>query len=361
MSVINKMLQDLDRRQALGGVPEARVVRPSTAKPVGREWFWRVLVVLLAAALVWMGWVAIQLLPRKPLATDLAFTAAAQAHSRAAIRAVAPPIKEPKPAPAVEPPAAEAAPAEPARPAAEPASDALRLAFELQTPIRERVEPEPAKPQPTRTTPKAAAPPPAPKAIDKREIVRSAADSAEAHYRRAARYLNQGRVAEAEEQLAAALHADPVHAGARQAYVALLLEQQRIDPARRLLEEALAINPAQPTFALALARIHAEQRDYAAALEVMDRARPAARGADFHALRGALLQRLTRHGEAVEAYENAIRGGTALPTTWIGFGISLEALGRRPEAAQAYRRALAAGPIAPEAREYAESRAKALE
>ena len=37
-----------------------------------------------------------------------------------------------------------------------------------------------------------------------------------------------------------------------------------------------------------------------------------------------------------------MRGGTQPATTWVGFGISLEALGRRPEAAQAYRRALAA-------------------
>src|SRR5262245_57845379 len=65
VSVINRMLQDLDRRQALDG-PGAAVVRASTARPPSREWFWRVLVVLLTAALAWMGWVAIQLLPRQP-------------------------------------------------------------------------------------------------------------------------------------------------------------------------------------------------------------------------------------------------------------------------------------------------------
>jgi MSHA biogenesis protein MshN len=356
MSVINKMLQDLDRRQALGGAPDAAVVRPSITKAGGREWFWRILVVLLTAALAWIGWVAIQLLPRKPLATDLAFTAAAQAHSRAAIRtappAIKPAIEEVKPAP------------EPPKPAVESTSESLRLALELQTPIRERAEPEPVKPQPAKPAAVAPAKPkpaPAVNAIDKRDRLRSAADNAETHFRRAALLLNHGRVSEAEDQLVAALQADPAHAPARQTYVALLLEQQRIDVARRLLQEALAINPAQATFALGLARIHAEQRDYGAALEVMDRAGSVARNADFQALRGAVLQRLSRHGEAVSAYENAIRGGTQPATTWVGFGISLEALGRRPEAAQAYRRALAAGPIAAEAREYAESRARALE
>jgi MSHA biogenesis protein MshN len=307
-----------------------------------------------------VGWVAIQLLPRKPLATDLAFSAAAQAHSRAAIRtapAIKPAIEEVRPASVPAPPAAVEA-------SREPGSDALRLALELQTPIRERAEPEPVKPQPAKPAAVAPAKPkpaPAVNAIDKRDRLRSAADNAETHFRRAALLLNHGRVSEAEDQLVAALQADPAHAPARQTYVALLLEQQRIDVARRLLQEALAINPAQATFALALARIHAEQRDYVAALEVMDRAGSVARNADFQALRGAVLQRLSRHGEAVTAYENAIRGGTQPATTWVGFGISLEALGRRPEAAQAYRRALAAGPIAAEAREYAESRARALE
>jgi hypothetical protein len=56
-----------------------------------------------------------------------------------------------------------------------------------------------------------------------------------------------------------------------------------------------------------------------------------------------------------------LRDGGAPATAWVGFAISLEALGRRSEAAQAYRRALSVGPIAAEAREYAESRARALE
>lgn len=348
MSVINKMLQDLDRRQALGAAAETTRVRASAAQPSGHEWFWRVVAVLLTAALAWMGWVAIQILPRQPLATELAYQAAAEAQSRAAA----------KPAAAPAPVAQEV----------KPAAETLRLATQLETPVQEK-EPEPVKAEPVKPEPVKAAPArpkAAPKAaaktsLDKRDRTRSAADNAETHFRRAALLLNHGRVSEAEDQLVAALQADPGHAAARQAYVALLLEQQRTDAARRLLQQALAINPEHATFALALSRIHAEQRDYLAALEVMDRAGAVARNADFQALRGAVLQRLARHGEAIEAYQNAIRGSAQPASTWVGYGISLEAAGRRAEAAQAYRRALAAGPIAPEAREYAESRARALE
>ncbi len=361
MSLINRMLQDLDRRQALD-TADAGVVRASAAKPAGREWFWRVLVVLLTAALAWMGWVAIQLLPRKPIATDLAFLAAGEARARTPVKPAAPPVAEAA-APAPIAPVPETPPVVAAALVA-PATDALRLATELQTPIIEKPI-EPAKPAAAATKPKATAPAPKPAAkpsVDKRERVRSANDNAESQFRRAALLLNHGRVSEAEEQLVAALQVDPRHSAARQAYVSLLLEQQRISTARRVLQEALVLEPAQPTFALALARIHAAERDYAAALAVLDRAAPVGHGAaDFQAFRGAMLQRLGRHDEALVAYQNAVRDGTPPATAWIGYAISLEAVGKRSEAAQAYRRALTVGPIAAEARDYAESRARALE
>jgi len=336
VSVINKMLQDLDRRQALGSAAETSVVRAPTAKSGGHEWFWRILIVLLAAALAWMGWVAFQLMPRTPVVTELAFQAAAEAQSRAAAKQAPPPA----PAPAT-PAAAQAAPVEPSK----PASDSLRLAQQLETPVQARAT---ELPKPTE--------------VQQAQVpARSANSAADAHFRSAALLLNRKRVSEAEEELVAALRADAAHVPARQAYVALLLEQERVGVAHRVLHQGLAINPEQPAFALAMARLYVGQREYGAALEVLDRAGPVNASADFQAMRATVLQRLGRYADAVEAYQNALRGGTQPATTWVGLGISLEALGRRREAAQAYRRALTAGPIAAETRNYAESRARALE
>lgn len=316
MSVINKMLQDLDRRQALGAAAETTVVRASGEKASGHEWFWRTLVVLLAIALGWIGWVAMQLLPKKPIATELAFQAAAEAQSRAA----------PKPAPETPPTPSPVTP------------DALRLATQLETPLVEKTEPKPQAATPA-----------------------AGNSTAEAHFGRAALLLSHGRVTEAESELLAALRADASHIAARQAYVSLLVEQQRVGTARQVLQEALAFNPEHPAFAVALARIYAGQRDYAAALAVLDRAGAGTANADFQATRGTVLQRLGRHAEAVDAYQAALRGATQPPASWIGLGISLEALERKSDAAAAYRRALTAGPMEAQARDYAESRAKALE
>jgi MSHA biogenesis protein MshN len=363
VSLINKMLQDLDRRQALGAGADAGMARPAAANPQHREWFWRTVTVLLIVGVGWVLWTAYQLLPR-PLVTPLAFFAAEEARARPKPPAIKIeiPVKPPAPAVAVAEPVAVEPPrasAEAPRPATPPAAEPLKLAQEIETPMR---APAPAvkAPREPRAKPVAAAPAPKP-SVDKRDHARTPNDTAETHFRRAALFLNHGRVAEAEDQLTAALKADPSHAAARQAYVALLLERQRVDAARRVLQDGLAIDPGQPAFALTLARIHTAQRDYRAAIEALDRAGTHEQNPEFQAMRGAVLQRLARDPEAIEAFQAAIRGGAQPAATWVNLAISLETVGRKAEAVAAYRKALTAGPLAAEAREYAQARARALE
>jgi MSHA biogenesis protein MshN len=300
-----------------------------------------------------MGWVAIQLLPRKPLVTELAYRAASDALARVEPKPAAPaPVAQtalPAPVPAAPVPQPAAPVLEPAPAAAVPSfpafNESLRLETELRTPLAERAAP----PETAKATPAAKRP-------------KERLSPAETHFRRATVLLKDARAGEAEEHLQAALQVDPGHAAARQAYVSLLLEQQRISTARGLLLDTLAADPAQPSFALTLARIYAMGRDYAGALAVLDRASSGGQGAaDFQAFRGAMLQRLGRHEEALVAYQNSVREGTPPATAWVGYAISLEAVGKRSEAAQAYRQALTIGPMTAEAREYAESRARALE
>ncbi len=148
---------------------------------------------------------------------------------------------------------------------------------------------------------------------------------------------------------------------ARQAMVAILIEQKRLEEARRLLQEGIALNPARVQFSTVLARIFAERGEYVAALETLRAAKGAGENdAGFHALLGTVLQRLGRHAEAAEAYHHALRVSPQAGTTWVGLAISLEALGRGPDAANAYRQALAAGALPREVRDYAETRAQAL-
>jgi MSHA biogenesis protein MshN len=332
VSLINKVLQDIDRRQAAteGDSPLA-LGRAAVDEPAPRRGgFWAlagVLVVVIVGAGAWAAW---QMRPGKVVG-EAAFQQAAEAQKRA-LPSVSPPMVPP-PAPVVQAPVA-APPAVPEAPA---------------------TEAPPSKPA-------AATPHKRPKALPRREVRNtSASDAAETKYREAIALLNEGRVSEAQDRLAGALIADPSHVAARQAQAALLLEQERVDAARQILLDGLALDPTQSTFALALARIYTRERDFPAALEVMDRAGAAASRADFQALRGDVLRRMGRHAQAVDAFENAVRGGAQPGATWVGLGLSLEALGRRSEAAEAYRRALAAEPLTQKLRYYTEARLRLLQ
>lgn len=361
MSIINKMLQDLDRRQAgPAGVGAAQPhVQAVARQGAGHEWFWRTLAVLIVIALGWVAWVAYQMWPR-PVATDLAYKSAEEARAGAALVAGA----APKPAPApVVPPIVETPPAPAAPVAAAPVQaplppDTLRLAESIETPIV-----EPAAKVIAKAAPKVAAA--APKAerpkVERRDRLSSPAERAENEFRYAAAVLKLGRAGEAEAHFAKALDLDAAHRGARQALAAMHMERGELEAARSLLQEGLRLDEGQPDFAIALARILIERKDLQGALAALDGS--AAAGAavpEFHVLRGTVLQRLGRHAEAADAYRAALERQSAIPQAWLGLGISLEALHRRSEAAEAFRRALAAGPMNANVKSFVEQRIRAL-
>lgn len=355
MSVINKVLRDLDKRQAagVGGQTPPTSVRSVTATSAGHEWFWRSVAFLVLIALGWVGWVFYQIQPR-PLATELAHQAAERAARRPAVAKA--PVVAPAPVPVVQQPAPPAqAPAKPTPP------DVFRFAYRIETPIapkEPKAEPKPvAKPKAeTKKQPATEKP-----RFERRDVALTPVEKAEVEFRRGVDLLKRGRAAEADAAFRGALAADGKHRGARQAMVALRLERGDLDGASRLLREALAADPHQPEFAVALARIHVERANLADALAVLDDAAPAAESyGELHALRGTVLQRMGRHQHAADAYRAALRAQAATPQAWLGLGISLEALQRKPEAAQAFRNALAAGPVSAEVRTFAEQRIQAL-
>jgi MSHA biogenesis protein MshN len=158
-----------------------------------------------------------------------------------------------------------------------------------------------------------------------------------------------------------AIGIDPSHVPAWQALIALMLEQKRVDVARRLLQDGLALNPAQAQFALVLARILIDSRDHANALAVLAGASgPGATNAEYMAMLGTVHQRLGMHREAAEAFRAAVRLAPATGTAWLGLGISLEALDRRAEAVEAYRQAATSGVLQAELRAYAEGRVRQI-
>ena len=421
MSLINKMLQDLDKRHAAdgGGKTLPQQLRPVPARKDWRRVMWEVGAGLIVGV-GWVLWVQHQISPRS-VVTDLAFQPQAKRPQAAAgLQApAAPPAAQPPAAPAAAipaqaaappmPPAAAtpapqapavsaAAPALPATRSTEPAKmDLLKLATEITTPLdekgsgaRPRAERKPSAeaapaartahkaksgpetvaaiaPAPVSSSQKSDSGLPASRApgsvsIDKQMRTATPAERAENEFRKATGLLNQGRVAEGIDGYKSTLQQDAGHAAARQALVGLLLESRRIDEAQQFLQEGLSLNPDRSAYAMLLARIQVERGDLQGAHDLLSRhAGSAANNADYHAFDAALLQRLGRHKEAVSGYQAALRLTPGAGVWWMGMGISLQADNRDAEALDAFRRAKAAGGLSPDLLAFVDQRMKQLQ
>jgi MSHA biogenesis protein MshN len=185
------------------------------------------------------------------------------------------------------------------------------------------------------------------------------AQLAENRYRLGLRALQDGRVSEALAQLQHAVEIDPHHEAARQTLVTLLIENHWTDEAAQQLQEALALNPRQPGMAMLLARLQLENGG--PALDTLMRTLPyAGDNAEYQGFVAGVLQRAQRHGEAVEHYQAALKLAPQKGVWWMGLGISLQAEKRPSEARAAYNRARAASGMTPELQAFVDRKLEAL-
>ncbi len=399
MSLINKMLQDLDKRHAADGSGKTLTeqLRPVQSRKDWRRIAWEA-GAGLAIGVGWSVWVYYQISPRS-VVTDLVFQLQAKRPQLAAGTQVPTPRAPDAPAapapvavqasapqamPAAAAPAAANVPAPPAAKGGEVTNvDMLKLATEIGTPFNERKFAARSRDAPTGAARPAPGPgkagtgksvpggmaqtAPAHKAqdaasIDKRVHVPTQAERAENEFRKATDLLVQGRVAEAIDGYKSTLQLDAGHVAARQALVGLLLENRRIDEAQQFLQEGLALNPDRSAYAMLLARIQVERGDLQGAHDLLSKhARSAASDADYHAFDAALLQRLGRHKEAVAAYQAALKLAPRAALWWMGMGISLQAENRSPEALDAFRRAKSTGGLNPDLLSFVDQRMKQLQ
>jgi MSHA biogenesis protein MshN len=187
----------------------------------------------------------------------------------------------------------------------------------------------------------------------------SGAQRAEGEYRRALNALQDGRMTETVAALEQALRLDPGHEAARQTLVGLLIEAKRLDEAMRHLQAGLAMDARQPALAMLLARLQIERGG--SGIETLTRTLPyAGNNADYHAFLAGALQREQRHREAAEQYQVALRAAPGNGVWWMGLGMSLQADKRNAEALEAFQHARASGTLGPELQAFVERRLQQL-
>ena len=344
MSLINKMLQDLDARGTPDGRADAGGIRPVPDRERGVS---RALVfggaAGLTAAAIALGWVYWKRPAVPPVLVSVASTPAAPAAVPAAPPAPVA-VAEPAPAPVAE----TAAAPEPVFQAEEAPAPSKARPAELR-----RITGIPAKPA-MAPLPRTAAPTASERIVDGKQVTPQ--QRVENDYRRALAQLQEGRVSEAMAALQQTLQLDPRHQGARETLVRLLLEAQRPDEAARQLQLSLALDPKQPAQAMMLARLQLDKPNGGpAALETLMRSLPyAADNGDYRAFLAGVLQREQRYREAAEHYQLALQAAPDNSVWWMGLGIALQADNHPAQARQAFERAKGLQTLSPQLQAFVE-------
>lgn len=370
MSLINQVLQDLEKRHA--SEPELKSLPPHVrAIPEGPRSAHVALFVaaalivfaIIAAYLFFGGWLRHATSPTVaavPAPTAPVSAAPAVAGTKPALPAPEPVVQTQMVAPASRlsdalsfvpdsRPRRDTAP-KPAKPAAPNPPAKVKIPDEF----RAAIEPPPAviaaAPQPQPAVPRAPVPPapatPVPVAestvvIDKQVREMTSMQRAEVAFRKGVTQLQESRASAAETSFREALREDQNHVASRQALLGLLLEAKRNDEAEQLLKRALELNPRQPRHAMVLARLEVERGEVTGAINTMVAALPYVQSdPEYYAFLAALLQREGRQREAVDYYRAALRSAPGNALWLMGLGISLRATSQFAEARDAFQRAV---------------------
>lgn len=381
MSLINQVLQDLDRRHAEGGgVPSAVKALPATA---GDGRYWRVIAISAVAVVIVGGGAGVAAWSMRARAPSVAasetVTHAPTPVVMAAASAVKPVAVEAK----LDRPVAVAAAKVDGKPvdsvgtlrstdstkalAPSLGSAPQEAGRKPAAQVTERVEPaKPSVAASAPTTSLATAPlsvaatlanasvTHGESRIEKRAPNRTAHERAEAEYNKGVAAHQHGQLAEAAAAYTAALREEASFASARQALGGVMISQGRSDDARKLLSDGIALAPQHAGLAMTLARLHVERGELQRAAEVLQPSDATSMSAEDHAFRAAVLQRLNRHAEASDHFAAALRTAPNNGVWWMGLGISQAAEGRNDDAKEAFNRARSSGSLSAELAQYVE-------
>ncbi|WP_429079914.1 tetratricopeptide repeat protein [Aeromonas bivalvium] len=332
MSVINKMLTDLERRQG-SGEPAAVYVAPAR----GQGWWMLLLTLICGLALgilSWRSWLYWQQQQERSHLTAVALPPVSLPSEQAplpgsSVSELAPqtplPPAEAQPAPGPSADASTQAVAQPAAtawareaspdPLAQAQTDEGADLDEMDEPQWQEREPSDAELQPDLHAELAAeaAPEPAPRRAPSLKIETvelSPAEFAVLSERKANAALVKGELSEAEAQFSA------------------------------LLEEGIRRQPDQADFRLLRARLALAEEDKRGALAWLGGARPPlASNLDYYATWAGLSQELGQNAEAAELYVRLLRVQPDQGRWWLGLGIAEDGQGHGERARDAYRNA----------------------
>lgn len=188
----------------------------------------------------------------------------------------------------------------------------------------------------------------------------SAAEKAENAFREGAIAMEQGNQALAEQKLRLTLKHNTRHAKAYELLAGVLISSGRSADGQRVLADSLARLPGHAQLSSLLARLYVDQGRDAEAIRVLEQAQKKnTLNAQLMSFRAAMYQRGGRYTDAAKAYRDAL---TVVPNEgkwWVGLAISLEAQRDWTGARSAYEKAQKAN-LSPQLAQYAQQRLAAV-
>lgn len=150
-----------------------------------------------------------------------------------------------------------------------------------------------------------------------------------------------GNHKEANNLLITLLRDKPDHKAARTLLAQKLISQGQLEEAEKLLHEGLNTQKGDSVWVDLYARLLVNKGDIDSAIDVLASVSPNINDEpDYYAFLAALYQKREQHSESVEIYRAVLKVSPAKSVWWMGMGISLESLQKNGEALYAYNMAL---------------------
>lgn len=142
-----------------------------------------------------------------------------------------------------------------------------------------------------------------------------------------------------------------------------LAQLQRNDLAAvQVLEQAMASGIQDPKLSMALAALALKQQDWAKALSYLQYEPDIFNYTDFYALKAAALQKTSQHAQAVQVFQQLARQQPEQGRWWLGMALSYDALQQQEQALLAYRQVAVNGVgLSVDSLNYVKKRIAALE
>jgi MSHA biogenesis protein MshN len=189
----------------------------------------------------------------------------------------------------------------------------------------------------------------------------SAEKRAKKAYDKAKLMAQTGLVKEAIAQYKDVLKFKPDHQVGRAELAALYFGRAMVSESIEVLEQGLSIDPGNSSWSLLAAKIHYKRGDYGSAMEYLQLPLRAFDEVEYVALKATTMQKLKDYRGAEAEYRQLTLAYPDNGRWWLGLGASLEGSQQITAAVSAYRKSLRLSNISQTSRQFVRSRLMRLE